>query len=225
MDILEAIKARKSIRKFKSDLIPKKTLKEILEIASRAPSAENTQPWEYYVIGGEVLDNIRKGNLEKLRSFQVPSEEMAHIGVPKPKGSVFRDRQIEIAKQLFKLMDIPREDKEKRAAWMENGFRYFDAPAAIIIVADKMLPIQGAYLDCGSAMQNICLAALKFGLHTCIENQGIMYADVVRKYTNIPDNKRLMAAIAIGYADWDFPANHVKSVREPIDDVVTWCGI
>ncbi len=224
MDILEAIKRRKSIRKFKPESISKDVLKEILEISARAPSAENTQPWEFYVLTGKVLDQVCKANVEKTKNFEMPPEEMHHILVERPKGGIYRNRQIEIAKQLFKLMDIPREDKAKRAEWMERGFRYFDAPAAIIIVADHTLPIEGTYLDVGSVMQNICLAALHFGLHTCIENQGITYADVVRKYANIPDTKRLMAAIAIGYPDWDFPANKVESPREPIDNVLTWCG-
>lgn len=225
MDIIEAIKTRKSIRKFKSDPIPKGTIRAILEIACRAPSAENTQPWEFVIAAGDLLDAIRQKNVEKVRNLVFPPEEMAHLMIERPKGSIFRTRQIEIAKQLFELMDIPRQDLQKRAEWLERGFRYFDAPVAIIIVADKTLPIQGTALDVGSVAQNICLAALTYGLHTCIENQGITYADVVREATRIPDSKRLMAAIAIGYPDWEFPANQVQSEREPIDNIVTWCGI
>lgn len=225
MDVLEAIRTRKSIRKFKVETIPKEVLRSILEIAARAPSAENTQPWEFYVLAGEVLENVRKGNVEKVRNAELPPAEMNHILVERPKGSVYRNRQIEIAKQLFKLMDIERHDMVKRMEWLERGFRYFDAPAAIIIVGDKTLPIEGSYLDVGAVMQTICLAALGFGLHTCLENQGITYANVVRKYAGIPETKRLIAAIAIGYPDWDFPANKVESTREPIDEVITWCGI
>ncbi|MFZ5571651.1 MAG: nitroreductase family protein [Thermodesulfobacteriota bacterium] len=224
MELLEAIRTRKSIRKFKNDPVTKETIRAILEIAVRAPSAENTQPWEFIVMAGEVLEQVRRGNVDKVRNFELPPKEMEHILVERPRDSVYRRRQIEIAKQLFALMEIPREDKQKRAAWMERGFRYFDAPAAIIIVADSSLPIQGTYLDVGSVLQNICLAALHYGLHTCVENQGITYADVVRRHAGIPDDKRLMAAIAIGYPDWDFPANRVQSPREPIDHIVTWRG-
>ena len=223
MEIIEAIKTRKSIRRFKPDPVSREVLRELLEIAARAPSAENAQPWEFFVVGGEILDHIRKENIDNLHNFVIPPEEMSYILAEKPKNSIYRQRQIDIAKQLFKLMNIPREDKVKRAAWMENGFRYFDAPAAILIAADKSFTIQGAYLDVGLVTQTICLAALHFGLHTCIENQGITYSDVVRKHANIPDTKRLICAIAIGYPDWDFPANNVMSVREPIDNIVTWC--
>lgn len=224
MDILEAIRARKSVRKFTDASVPKETLRAILEIAVRAPSAENTQPWEFFVLAGEVLEQVRQGNVAKVKNYEMPPPEMEHLLIERPKDSIYRKRQIEIAKQLFTLMEIPREDRQKRADWMERGFRYFDAPAAIIIVADRSLPIQGTYLDVGSVLQNICLAALHYGLHTCVENQGITYADVVRKFAGIPDDKRLMAAVAIGFPDWEFPANRVQSSREPIDNIVTWRG-
>ncbi|MFO7558455.1 MAG: nitroreductase [Desulfobacterales bacterium] len=224
MDIVESIKTRKSIRKFKSDPVGKSTIREILEIASRAPSAENTQPWEFTVITGELLDRLREENVKKIKAFSVPPKEMEYLMVERPKGSIYRERQIAIAKKLFKLMDIPRENLEKRASWLERGFRYFEAPVAIIITADKSLSIQGSYMDVGSVMQNICLTALHYGLHTCIENQGITYSDVLRNFTGIPDSKRLMAAIAMGYPDWEFPANQVESDREPIDNIITWCG-
>lgn len=225
MELQDAIRVRKSIRRFLPRAVAKETLREILELSARAPSAENTQPWEFYVLAGETLDKIRTENVEKVRNFEMPPPEMHHIMVERPKGSIFRQRQVEIGKQLYGLMDIAREDKEKRAAWIEKGFRYFEAPAAIIIVAEKSLPIEGTYLDVGAVMQTICLAALDFGLHTCIENQGITYADVLRKHADIPETKRLMAGIAIGYADADFPANKVESLREPIDNVIFWRGL
>ena len=222
MNTIEAIKNRKSIRKFTSQPVPQETIKEILEIAVRAPSAENTQPWEFIVLGGDVLNNIKQGNVEKIKKLEFPPQEMAHLIVDRGRGSIYHQRQVEIAKQLFKLMDIPREDKAKRAEWLERGFRYFDAPTAIIITADKSLPLPGTFFDIGTVAQTICLAALEFGLSTCIENQGVTYSDVLRQHADIPDSKMLMVAIAIGYADPDFPANKVESRRESIDNIVTW---
>jgi len=79
-------------------------------------------------------------------------------------------------------------------------------------------------MDIGALMQTICLAALHHGLGTCIEDQGTMFPDVVRKFTGMPDSKRIVISIAIGYPDWDFPANKLESRREPLENVVTWCG-
>ena len=222
MDIEEAIKARKSIRKYKPDPVPKKILREILQIAQRAPSAMNTQPWEFVVITGEVLEHIKRVNVEKLNAGAPMQPE--HLVVGWPQESIYRQRQVELGKEIFRLMNIPRLDKKMREKWMERGFRYFDAPAAIIVTADRSLTEEGPLLDIGAVIQSICLAALGFGLGTCIEDQGALYPEVVREYAEIPDSKRLIMAIAIGYPDWDFPANSIESTREEIDTITTWCG-
>jgi len=222
MDLIEAIRRRKSIRKFKPDPVPRAVLREILGIASRAPSAMNTQPWEFVVIAGEVLERVRRANLEKLHAGQALQPEHPVIGWPQ--DSVYRRRQVELGMALFRLMDIPRNDPVKRMQWLERGFRYFDAPAAIILAADRMLGNGEPLLDLGAVMQTLCLAALDYGLGTCIEDQGVMYPDVIREQTGIPAQKRLIIAIAIGYPEEDFPANRIESLREPVDDVTTWCG-
>jgi len=222
MDVIEAVKKRKSIRGYKPDPVPKEVLEEILELASHAPSAMNTQPWEFTVLTGEVLENVRQSNVELLNSGAPPNPE--HVVTSWPRESIYRQRQVNLAKQLFQLMDIPREDREKRAKWLERGFRYFDAPAAIIMSTDRCLSESGPLLDMGALIQTICLAALHFGLGTCIEDQGTMYPDVLRKYAHIPEAKRIVIAIAIGYPDWDFPANKVETEREPIKNVTTWLG-
>jgi nitroreductase len=222
MDVIEAVKKRKSIRGYKPDPVSKQILEQILELAVRAPSAMNTQPWEFTVLTGDVLENVRRSNVDLLRSGVPPNPE--HVVTAWPKESIYRERQVDLAKRLFRLMDIPREDKEKRAKWLERGFRYFDAPAAIILSTDRCLSESGPLLDIGAAIQTICLAALHYGLGTCVEDQGTMYPEVLRKYGHIPDSKRIIAAIAIGYPDWDFPANKVESTREPVKNVSTWLG-
>jgi nitroreductase len=222
MDIIDAINNRRSIRGYKPDPVPREVLEKILEAACKAPSAMNTQPWEFFVLGGEVLKIIREEIVAKLNMGEPIVPE--HNVTGWPKESVFRDRQVGLAKGLFKLMDIQREDVEKRAAWMERGFRFFDAPAAIIIGNDRALTDTGPLLDLGAAMQNICLAALTFGLGTCIEDQGVLYPKVIREHVGIPDSKRIVISIALGYPDPDFPANQLKSEREAFQNVTKWAG-
>ena len=133
MNILEAINSRKSIRGYKPDPVHREILAEIIDIATRSPSAMNTQPWEITLVTGEILDSIRRGNVEMLTSGAAP-----HPDVPlEAFEGEYRQRQVGLAVQLFQLMGIAREDKEKRASWLERGFRFFDAPAAIILSVDK----------------------------------------------------------------------------------------
>ena len=220
MDISEAIRTRKSVRNFKPEPVPKKVLKEIINTAIRAPSTINTQPWEIAVVTGEVLDNIKRGNIEEYTSG-VPTHPEIPTQVYEGKH---RQRQVELAIQIFELMGIARGDKEKREDWRHRGFRFFDAPAAIIISADKSAGDLHPLFDIGSLSQTICLAALEYGLATCIEDQGAMFPEVIRKFVPMPESHRIIIAIAIGYPDWDFPANKLESKRDAVENVTTWHG-
>jgi nitroreductase len=177
MNISEAIRARRSIRDFKPDPVSQDVLREILSTACRAPSAMNTQPWKFLVLTGESLEAVKRENVAKLRAGEVPKEEHPVVGWSQ--DSVYRQRQVALAVQIFQLMGIRREDREERARWLERGFRIFDAPAAIVLLTDGTLAEGTSILDLGAVMQSICLAALEYGLGTCIEDQGIMYPDVV----------------------------------------------
>ncbi len=222
MDILEALQKRRSIRGYRPDPVPRVILQKVLEAAGRAPSAMNSQPWEFAVITGEPLEKIREENIAKLRAQVVPEPDHQVVGWTM--DSVYRKRQVELAKGIFRIMGIPREDREKRAAWMERGFRYFDAPAAIILLADKTLTEIGPALDLGAVMQNICLAALSYGLGTCIHDQGVLYPEVLRRHAGIPGSKRIIIAISIGYPDEDNIVNTIASTREPTEALTRWIG-
>jgi len=220
LDVIEAIKTRKSIRGYKPDPVPKEVLAEILEIASRAPSSMNTQPWEFTVIGGDVLEKIKRANVEKFNTGEPGNWDWE---IERFKDEC-RGRQVAVAIQLYKLMGIAREEKEKRTDWERWGFRYFDAPAAIVISVDKE-HLPRTQFDIGAISQTIALVALKYGLGTCIQDVGIAYPDVLREFAGIPESKQMIICLTIGYPDGDFPANRVESEREPIDNITTWCGI
>lgn len=218
MELRKAINERRSIRGFKPDPVSQTTLREVLRLATRAVSAVNAQPWEFAVITGDVLDAIAKDNIDCLHSGLL--EDMPD----EPIEGIYRNRRVTLAKQLFAAMEIARDDRERRSWWEQRGFRFFDAPAAIILYMDSSLNETAFRFDMGCVTQNICLAAMEFGLGTCVEDQAVMYHRGLRKYLNIPQSKRFVCGIAIGYPDWNFPANHVVSAREDVDDVTAWYG-
>jgi nitroreductase len=222
MDIETAIRCRKSIRGFRPDPVPRQLIEQVLTLACRAPSTMNTQPWEFVVAGGEVLRAIAAENVRRLREGVMIRPE--HVITGWPPRSVYRERQVEVAKRIFSLMGIAREDKARRAEWMERGFRFFDAPAAVIILTDTALSEAGPLMDIGALMQTLCLAALAHGLGTCIEDQGVMYPEVLRSVLKIPDTKRILICVALGHPDPDFPANALESPREDVAAVTSWHG-
>jgi nitroreductase len=222
MDYEEIAQDRRSIRGYKTDPIPREVLEEIIHIAKHAPSSMNTQPWHFHVLTGEPLERIRKGNTEKMMAgSSVDREIKLNHGYEGP----HRERQIEIAVQLFEAMGIARDDKERRMDWVMRGFRQFDAPVSIVITVDKALAEDTiAHFDCGAATYGLVLAAWSKGIGSVINGQGIMQSSVVRENANIPEDQVIMTCVAMGYPDDSFVANDVKSRRSPNDKVASFIG-
>ncbi len=222
MDYEEIAQDRRSIRGYKPDPIPRDVLEEIIHIAKQAPSSMNTQPWHFHVLTGEPLERIRKGNTEKMMAgSSVDREIKLNHGYEGP----HRERQIEIAVQLFEAMGIARDDKERRLDWVMRGFRQFDAPVSIVITVDKALADDTiAHFDCGAATYGLVLAAWSKGIGSVINGQGIMQSSVVRENANIPEDQVIMTCVAMGYPDETFVANDVKSRRSPNEQVASFIG-
>lgn len=222
MEFEELVRARRSIRGYKPDPVPRAVIEEIIAVAKGAPSSMNTQPWYLHVVTGAPLDRIRKGNTENMVAGVKPKRDFP---MKEAYEGVHRQRQIEIAVQLFEAMGIARDDKEKRMDWVMRGFRQFDAPVSIVLTYDKILePAAISQFDLGAISYGICLAAWERGLGTVINGQGIMQSDVVREHARIPDDQNIMTCIAMGYPDEDFSANTVKSRRAGGDDFVSYVG-
>jgi len=213
---------RRSIRGYKRDPVPKAVIREVIEMAMRAPSSLNTQPWNFYVVTGEPLDRIRAGNTERNLAGVPSSREFRGHG---EYVGEHRERQIGIAKQLFGAMGIERHDKEGRQDWVLRGFRQFDAPVSIVVTYDRS--IHGgdiAPFDCGAVTNALVNAAWSRGLGCVINSQGIMQSPVVREHAGIADDQVIMICVAMGYPDDSFPANAVVSQRKAVDDAVVFVG-
>jgi len=218
----EVVLGRRSIRGYKSDPVPKDVLREIVTLATRAPSSMNTQPWNLHVVTGEPLERIREGNTENNLAGVPPSREIRQHGAYE---GIHRKRQIDIAVQLFDAMGIEWGDKDRRKDWVMRGFRQFDAPVSIVITFDKDLEDNDiAIFDCGAVVNCLVNAAWSKGLGAVINGQGIMQSPVVREHAGIPDNEVIMSCIALGYPADEFAANDVVSTRRDVDDVINFVG-
>ena len=218
----DVVLGRRSTRGYKPDPVPKAVIKEIIELAMRAPSSLNTQPWNFYVVAGEPLDRIRAGNTERNLAGVPHSREFRTHG---EYGGAHRERQIGVAKQLFAAMGIERDNKEKRTDWVLRGFRQFDAPVSIVVTYDRS--IHGSDIgpfDCGAVTNALVNAAWSRGLGAVINSQGIMQSPVVREHAGIAEDQVIMICIAMGYPDESFPANAVVSNRKSVDEAVVFVG-
>jgi nitroreductase len=221
-DFNALVAQRRSIRGYKDKPVPKELIDEIISVAKGAPSSMNTQPWFFHVVTGEPLEKIRKGNTERmLAGADVDREIRMNHGYE----GAYRQRQVDIAKALFAKMGIAREDADARQDWVMRGFRQFDAPVSIVMTCEKTMEHDTiCHFDMGAAVYGLVLAAWSRGLGSVINGQGIMQSSVVRKHANIPPDQTIMTCIAMGWPDFEFPANEVKSVREDNSNFVTYTG-
>jgi nitroreductase len=222
MELVKAIKGRKSIRGYKPDPVPREVLMGILDLARLSPSGVNAQPWEFVVLTGQSLERAKQVNVKLVT-------DGVHINPEVPDYSlkgIYRDRQVAVAKALFGLMEIGREDKQKRQEWVMKGMRFYDAPAAIMICMDKQVFDRTSNLMClvdvGIVTQTIALLAVERGLGTCIQAQTAYYPAALREAIGLPESKSIILGLAIGYPDSGFPANKVECGREALGYLLTW---
>lgn len=227
MDIVQAIKERKSIRAFKPDRVPLDLLKEILEQAMRAPSWANTQPWEFALVTGEKLKAIQDACVKRgAAGVQSSQSEVARpYDFPEPYAS--RIKQMQIRERRGRTSEMKPEEMEAR---MLRNFRHYGATTCIYLLIgknyfqqDKGINVWGMY-DSGSAVQNIMLLAVNHGLGTIAQAMAVVYPDIIHKELGIPQDKLVALGIAIGYPDWDDEINEDFRDREPLDAMVEFYG-
>jgi len=224
MDFESLVGARRSTRGYLDKPVAKELMVEIIDLAQRAPSSMNTQPWNFHVLTGAPLELVREGNTERMLAGAAVDREIKMVD--HGYQGIHRDRQVEIAVQLFEAMGIERDDKERRQDWVMRGFRQFDAPVSVVVTLDAELADDTiGHFDCGSATYGLVLAATSKGLGCVINGQGIMQSSVVREHGNIPEDEVIMTCVAMGWPDPDFVANDVVSRRAANVDVASYVGV
>jgi nitroreductase len=222
MDVLEAIRSRKSIRAFKPDPVSRSTLDRLLEIAQRAPSGTNTQPWRTYVCTGSVKSAITSDVLEQARRGQ--GKSYADFGYyPAQWNELHNSRRRELGWALFGLLGIRKGDREASARQSLRNFEFFDAPVGLFVTTESYLG-QGNWADVGMYIQSIMLAAKGLGLDTCPQAAWVPYQETVLRHLGVPAGELLVTGMCIGYPREDAIENTLVSERESIANVVKYLG-
>ncbi len=222
MNVLDAIANRKSIRAFRPDPVPKDTVEKILEIAQRAPSGTNTQPWHVYACTGAVKQAITDDVLALVRSGAGEKYE-DYDYYPADWQPVHRDRRRGVGWSLYSLVGIPKGDRVASARQAARNFLFFDAPVGLFVTTDSYLG-RGSWADAGMYLQTIMLAAKGFGLDTCPQAAWIPYQKPVFKHLGIPEDQALVSGMALGFADHSKIENTLVSEREALANVVRFRG-
>jgi nitroreductase len=220
MDVRQAIRERRSIRKFKPDQVPESLVREILDEARWSPSWGNTQPWEFYVVTGEALREFKIANCGKLDEG-VPSAP--DIKMPESWTERLKKRYGAVGRSTLAALGIAREDTEGRTEQARTMFRLFDAPCLIAACVDKRSSsIEYAMLDLGLITQTLCLLAHDRGLGTCIMACAVWFPSALKILLPDAENKLLVAGIALGYPDREAPINNFARERAPLEESIVW---
>ena len=219
MELRAAIEGRRSIRKFKSKEISRETIYDILETARWAPSWGNTQLWEFYVLTWKRLDEFREANHRSFVDGQTfPLDVPMHEVWPER----LKARYGELGKIMLTAMNIKRDDKDARHRLYEDMTLLFGAPCLIVACIPGDILVEYAMLDIGLILQTICLLAYDKGIGTCIMAMSIRNPGLLRKILSIPDDRKIVMGVAIGYPDENFHLNNFERKRADISEYVKW---
>lgn len=214
MTVDEAITSRRSVRAFLSKPVPREMVEHLLEVAARAPSGTNLQPWKVRVLGGEKREALSKAVLHAFDN-EADQHQNANRYYPAKFREPYISRRRKIGWDLYGLLGIEKGDKEKMHTQHGRNYLFFDAPVGLVFTIDKDLEI-GSWLDYGMFLQNIMVAARGAGLHTCPQAAWAQYHKVIRDVLEIPDTEDIVCGMALGYENIDAVENTLRTVREPV---------
>lgn len=219
MELAATIRGRRSIRKFKSQDVPKNILTEILEVARWSPSWGNTQPWDLYVLTGKTLAKFKEMNLKQTLAGAATASDVPMLtNWP----AAMKARYGELGNVVLSAQGIKRDDKEARDKYYQNMVSVFDAPCLILACISRDNLVEYQMLDIGLIAQTICLAAHDKGLGTCLLAAAARYSAEIRKIAAIPEDKKIVVGIALGYPDPSFPLNKFERDRAKLTEFVHW---
>lgn len=222
----EAIASRMSVRAYQDRPVERATIAHLLDLASRAPSGTNTQPWKAYVLQGASRDALVAkvcAAHDALRADPTLAAQYReeYDYYPEQWISPYIDRRRENGWGLYGLLGIGRADKDKMHAQHQRNFRFFDAPVGLIFTVDKVMG-RGSLLDYGCFLQTFMLAARAQGLHTCPQAAWNGFARIIRPHVGASESEMLVCGMALGYADEAALVNDFYTPRVPSAQFTTW---
>jgi nitroreductase len=191
---------RRSIRGYKDQPVARETIQEILDAACQAPSLLNSQPWRFTVYQGAAREKVLTLMRRTLRYL----EDMLPVLEPAEREKFVKEHE--------------KEDEQKRV------IEFFDnlggAPVLIVVTKKRIRSDANrrmALIACGSAIQNLMLAAQSLGLASCCVGSALWIEEDIMQVLKETDSE-LVTVIALGYPAYE---GAMTSRRK---DAISWEG-
>ena len=222
----KAIRSRMSVRAFTQQAVARADIEAILEVASRAPSGTNCQPWRVYVLQGASRDTLvhkvcAAHDAMRAEPSLAETYREEYDYYPEKWVSPYIDRRRENGWGLYGLLGIGKGDKDKMHAQHQRNYRFFDAPVGLMFTVDRVMG-RGSLVDYGAFMQSIMVAARGRGLHTCPQAAWNGFAKIIMPHIGAGEGEMLVCGMALGYADADEPVNGFVTPRLPVAEFTHW---
>jgi len=214
----QAITSRRSIRAFLPTPVAREDIEAILDVARRAPSGSNTQPWKVYVLMGDAKARLSES---VLAAYDHPEVDALHREeypyYPRTWIDPYQGRRRKVGWDLYGLLGIGRADKERMHAQHARNFRFFDAPVGIIFTIDRVME-QGSWLDYGMFLEAVMVAARARGIDTCPQAAFTQFHRVIGEHLALPAEEMVVCGMSMGYADPSAVENTLITERAPVAD-------
>jgi nitroreductase len=222
MDAIEAIVSRRSVRGFRPDPVSKETVVRLLDIAARAPSGSNIQPWKVYALAGEARERLCRA-LHAARAEAPEAQTPQYQYYPVHWREPYLGRRRKVGWDLYALCGISRGDKDKMFQQHSRNFDFFGAPIGLLFTLDADMEL-GSWIDMGIFLQSVMVAARGLGLHTCPQAAWAYHHDLVRKIVPLPEQEKLVCGMALGHEDQSEAANALITERVPAAGFTRFLG-
>jgi nitroreductase len=219
----DAILSRRSVRAFLPTPVDRVTVEKLLQIASRAASGSNIQPWRVHVIAGKVREKLTKAILDAVArdGFEPYQREWNYYPVNWREPYLARRRKI--GWDMYSLLGVAKGDFEGTQQARLRNYEFFGAPVGMIFTLDEDLEI-GSWLDLGIYLGSLMVAARGHGLHTCPQAAFADFHKIIRPILNIPEKEIIICGMALGHIDPDAPVNRLETMRAPLADFASFDG-
>jgi len=218
MDALECIRTRKSIRAFKPEAVPREILAEVIDDAGWSPSYKNSQPWEVAVLSGAKKEALSAHIIDLFENGEAPTPDIAApTSWPGPEQT--RIDHLYASRAEATGLDLAAPEMVRKAK--KANFSFYRAPHGIYLFQESSLTPWSLF-DLGLFAQSLMLSAHARGLGTVPQAFATDYAKQVKQFLSIPETKRLVLGISIGYPNLDSPVNALHTERVGAEEVTTW---
>ena len=226
LTVTEAVAQRKSCRAFLSRAPPIGEIRELLALASRAPSGANMQPWRAYVVSGGARDGLVARIQSLLDAGEAPADSDEFAVYPTREALAqkrdMRDRRRKLGLDMYRLLGITKGDTDGILAALKRNYSFFDAPVGIIITVDKAGD-RNFFGHVGSFLQTFCLLACERGIATCLQEAWSQFDEPVADELGIDrEREAIWCGIAVGYEDPSKPVNRLVTDRAPPEEFATF---